>query len=110
MKSRNGISINSLVPNEDAEIVLLEELYKASSKLDTATLISRAMSHFPQIQTPEDLNRETPSGRPWWQGRFRFDLSRLGSKGDAINIKRGWWRISDKGLRRIEQRSRTTHG
>ena len=89
------------MPNKEAELALLEELYKASGKLDTATLVSRAMSHFPQIQTPEELNRETPSGHPWWRGRFGFDLSNLGRDKDTINVKRGWWRISNQGMRRI---------
>ena len=95
--------INSKVPNNDGGLALLEEIYKAGGELDTSTLIYRAMAHFPQIQTDDELNRETPSGREWWKGRFRFDLSTLGKNGEAVNIKRGRWRITPKGVARLKK-------
>ena len=61
-------SINSLVPNRDAQLVLLWELYKCGGEGDTGYTVDRAMAHFPALQAPTELNRETPSSRPWWPG------------------------------------------
>ena len=89
-------SINSLVPNKDAQLVLLWELYKRGGEGDTGYIVDRAMVHFPVLQAPTELNRETPSGRPWWPGRFRYDLASLGKNNEAQNIRRGSWRITEK--------------
>lgn len=94
-------SINSLVPNKDAQLALLWELYKCGGEGDTGYIVDRAMACFPVLQTPTQLDREVPIGRPWWPGRFRFDLSSLGKAGEARNIRRGSWRITQKGKERL---------
>jgi len=94
--------INSLVPNEDAELALLQELYKCGDEGETGYIVEQAMAHFPILQESSEFNRETPSGRLWWLGRFRFDLSRLGKEGYAYNVKRGYWRISPKGTAKLK--------
>jgi len=96
-------SINSLVPNEDAELALLSELHKCGGEGDTGYIIDQAIIHFPILQTSNERDRETPSGRPWWPGRFRFDLSNLGKKGEAVRIKRGTWRITQIGTDRLKK-------
>ena len=96
-------SINRLVPNAEAELALLWELYKCGGDGDTGYIVERAMARFPVLQTPTQLDRETPSGTIWWRGRFRLDLSRLGRKDEAQNYRRGSWRIIQKGRERLKR-------
>ena len=96
-------SVNSLVPRDDAELALLFELFMCGGEGDTGYIVERAMARFPVLQTQKELNRETPSGRGWWSGRFRFNISNLVKRGEAINVKRGLWRITEKGMDRIKR-------
>ena len=89
------------MPNEDAELALLWELYRCCGKLKTSELVKCAKRHFPVILTPVELSRKTPNDRPWWDGRFRFNLSILGKKDEARNVNRGSWCITQKGIERL---------
>ena len=96
-------SINSLVPREAAELALLRELYICGGEGDTGYIVERSIARFPILQTASELNRETPIGRPWWSGRFRFYLSDLRKVGEVENIRRGTWRITEKGMERLKR-------
>lgn len=94
---------NSKVPKDDAELALLWELYKAGGELDTCDLVERAMSHFPILERQEERDCTTPSGRPWWPGRFRLNLADLKKRGEVVNIKHGRWGITEKGRNRLKE-------
>ena len=96
-------SINSLVPREEAELALLRELCMCGGEGDTGYIVERSIARFPILQTASELNRETPTGRPWWAGRFRFYLSDLRRVGEVENIRRGTWRITAKGMERLKR-------
>ena len=91
------------VPKELAELTLLLELFLHDGKGHSRYIIYSAIARFPAIQTPEEKNWKTPSGAPWWRGRFSFDLSRLGDYGEVQNVRRGsgLWRITQKGRERL---------
>lgn len=95
------MSVNSLVPNDEAEIAILWELVMIGGDADTAYIVNRSMKHFPILQSAEEHNRMTPAGHLWWPGRFRFDLTSLKRKGQAVNVRRGYWKITRAGLQRI---------
>lgn len=63
-------SINSLVPREEAELALLRELCMCGGEGDTGYIVERSIARFPILQTASELNRETPTGRPWWAGHM----------------------------------------
>ncbi|MGA3094289.1 MAG: winged helix-turn-helix domain-containing protein [Dehalococcoidales bacterium] len=97
------MGVTNLVPYAEAELALLEELVKCGGEGETGTIVEKAMKHFPILQGVEELNRITPSGSDWWSGRFRFDFSRLKRKGEAENIQHGLWRITERGIARLEK-------
>ena len=101
--------ISWMAPVEAAELALLRVMYNAGHEeaLPTAYIVKKAIERFPNLQTPTEQSRETPSGHPWWPGRFRFLLTALKCKGEAVNVKRGFWGITDKGRERIGYTSRT---
>jgi restriction endonuclease Mrr len=100
------MSISSLVPNDEAEKAILRELAMIGGDADTAYIVNRSMEHFPVLQRPEEKTRITPAGHLWWPGRFRFNLTYLKRKGLVVNERRGRWRITNEGRRRIGYASR----
>lgn len=92
-----------MVPKEAAELALLRVMYNAGPEkaLPTGYIVKKAIEYFPNLQTPTEQSRETPSGKPWWEGRFRFLLTALKRKGEAVNVREGFWRITDKGIERV---------
>lgn len=98
-----GFPISWMVPKEAAELVLLRVMHNAGSEkaLPTGYIVKQAIEYFPNIQTPTEQSREPPSGHPWWEGYFRFQLTDLKRKGEAVNVRRGFWRITDKGGERV---------
>jgi restriction endonuclease Mrr len=103
------MSISQLVPREDAELALHEEMWKEGKPIKTSELVARAIKHFPQ-PTPAELQRRTPSGTLFWPGRFRFDLNNLKKKGQASSPMRGYWEITSSGIQRLTGKSQSpTH-
>lgn len=94
------MSISKLVPLGEAEMALLEEAQSEGKAIKTGELIKRAIKHFPQL-THSELQRRTPSGTPWWPGRFRFDLNRLKKKGEIRSPSKGYWEITSLGIQRL---------
>lgn len=90
-------NISLLVPRDEAEMAILKELTMIGGDADTGYIVSRAMERFPVLKIPKEKGRQTPSGHPWWPGRFRFDLTNLKKKGEVVGIRRGVLRITDKG-------------
>lgn len=96
------MSESSKVPNIQAEVALLLEMSMTGSEVNTGYIVSKAMAYFQYLQTAEAKNKKTPSGRPWWPGRFRFDLTNLKRLGEAENVVRGHWRITQKGRDKLK--------
>lgn len=94
------MSISQLVPSKDAELALLEESQSEGRAIKTGELVKRSIKHFPQL-TPSELQRRTPSGSPWWPGRFRFDLNRLKKRGEMRSPTKGYWEITSPGIQRL---------
>lgn len=94
------MSISQLVPRQEAEMALLEELRKEGRLSKTGECVGEAIEHFPQL-TPAELQRRTPSGTIFWPGRFRFDLDRLKKRRYATNPVKGFWEITDRGIKRL---------
>jgi hypothetical protein len=94
------MSISQLVPREDAELALLEEMQKEGKPIKTSELVARAIKHFPQL-TPAELQRRTPSGTMFWPGKFRFYLDDLKKTGQASNRVKGYWEITSMGRQRL---------
>lgn len=95
------MSTSSLVPREEREIALLEEMQGQRKPIKTGELVKRAISRFPDRLTPSELQKRTPSGFPWWSGRFRFDLDALRKKGEAMRPTKGYWEITSPGVQRL---------
>ena len=100
------MGITNLVPYNEAEIAILEELTQSGGEGETGIIVDNAKKHFPVLQTPTEEDRMTPSGNGWWSGRFRFDLSRLKRKNEVINTRHGLWIITEKGISRLEKTGR----
>jgi restriction endonuclease Mrr len=96
------MSISQLVPRQEAEMALIEELRKESRVSKTGKCVGEAINHFPQL-TPAELQRRTPSGTLFWPGRFRFDLDHLKKRGYATNPVKGYWEITDTGIQRLSR-------
>jgi len=94
------MSISQLVPLEEAEMMLLEELQSEGKAAKTGDLVKRAMKRFPKL-TKLELGRRTPSGTLWWPGRFRFDLDRLKKKGEVSTPTKGYREITSLGVQRL---------
>jgi hypothetical protein len=94
------MSHSQLVPREDAELALLEEMQKEGKPIKTGELVERALKHFPKM-TPAELQIRTPSGSLFWPGRFRFDLNSLKKNGQAFNRVKGYWEITSAGRQRL---------
>jgi hypothetical protein len=95
------MSISRLVPRQEAEMALLEELRKEGKLSETGKSVGEAIKHFPQL-TPAELQRRTPSGTIFWPGRFRFDLDHLKKRGYATNPVKSFWGITDLGTERLK--------
>jgi len=94
------MSISQLVPRQEAEMALLEELRKEGRLSRTGKSVGEAIERFPQL-TPAELQRQTPSGTIFWPGRFRFDLDHLKKRGYATNPVKGFWEITDRVIERL---------
>ena len=94
------MSISQLVPRQEAEMALLEELRKEGRLSRTGKSVGEVIKRFPQL-TPAELQRRTPSGTIFWPGRFRFDLDHLKKRGYATNPVTGFWEITDRGIERL---------
>jgi len=94
------MSISQLVPRQEAEMALLEELRKEGRLSRTGKSVGETIKRFPQL-TPAELQRQTPSGTIFWPGRFRFDLDHLKKRGYATNPVKGFWEITDRGIERL---------
>jgi restriction endonuclease Mrr len=95
------VSISRLIPRQEAEMALLEELRKEGKLSGTGKSVGEAIKHFPQL-TPAELQRRTPSGTIFWPGRFRFDLDHLKKRGYATNPVKGFWEITDLGTEQLK--------
>ncbi len=95
------MSISHLVPRQEAEMALLDELRKEGKFSKTGKSVGEAIKHFPQL-TPAELERRTPSGTIFWPGRFRFDLDHLKKRGYATNPVKGFWEITNFGAERLK--------
>ena len=96
------MSISQLVPIKEAETTLLDELHNEGGPVKTGILVKRSIKRFPAKLTPSELRRKTPSGTPWWPGRFRYDLNRLKKKGETYSPIKGHWEITGLGCLRLD--------
>jgi len=93
------MSISSIVPIDDREDALLDELTKEGKPIKTGVLIKRVLARFATKLPSSELKRLTPSGYQWWPGCLRFDLDRLQKKSKVRKHSRGYWEIAKNGAK-----------
>lgn len=111
--SDNYTPAGPIVTDEDVEIALLHVLSLTGDfTYQTDDLVQRAMSFFPQIQTDEQQNRTMSDCSPCWGDVFNIHVQVLISKDDveSIGYRNQYLAITESGLRRLENFSRTSSG
>lgn len=90
------------IPKQDAiEKPLLEIIAAKGGEVKRADVVQPLAKHF-QL-TDEELRETVKSGDNRWENRIAWTRNNLRKKGELDSPKRGIWRITDKGRRRIHQ-------
>lgn len=70
----------------------------------------RVTQRFPGI-TPQDLAETRPDGRYVWQNEIQWARNRLADRGWLDRAEqRGWWALTEAGLREAERRANAGAG
>ena len=96
-----------MLPSQtEIEIPLLEALVELGGQAEPKVIYALVTEKFPNI-SKSALTEALPSGRNKWTNKIQWVRQQLVSNSEIDSPRRGIWRITDKGRRRLANQGDT---
>jgi restriction system protein len=92
-----------MIPKQpEIEIPLLRAVSELGGRARPDQVYNLVTKHFSSL-TDGDLNEVDSGGGNRWKNRIRWVRQRLISKNELVSPEYGWWQITEKGIRRLQE-------